>query len=265
MVADQASGRPAGWKRDPSGRHYGRWWDGEGWTENVISAEKVQSVDPLQPRPPKTISAPPPPPRPDPVQAARMSTPAGKSRRVPLWVKIAIPVVVVIGLASAGGDDSGKDVQVSGPAPTSGPVQSVAPATTATPASPTDTLRAAVAKALGKGRSGVERISNVSAGEPTVVEWAIAENLTEGLTKDTARREATKILQALKDSGADYQTARMVGSFALVDQLGNTREGQVVMAVYDRATVDKINFSGFNFKNVFDIAEVAVIHPSFRY
>lgn len=122
-----------------------------------------------------------------------------------------------------------------------------------------------MAKALGKGRSGVERISNVSAGEPTVVEWAIAENLTEGLTKDTARREATKILQALKDSGADYQTARMVGSFALVDQLGNTREGQVVMAVYDRATVDKINFSGFNFKNVFDIAEVAVIHPSFRY
>lgn len=130
MVADQASGRPAGWKRDPSGRHYGRWWDGEGWTENVISAEKVQSVDPLQPRPPETISAPPPPPRPDPVQAARMSTPAGKSRRVPLWVKIAIPVVVVIGLASAGGDDSGKDVQVSGPAPTS----EAATAPTATPA-----------------------------------------------------------------------------------------------------------------------------------
>lgn len=122
-----------------------------------------------------------------------------------------------------------------------------------------------MSKALGKGRSGVERLPNVSAGEPTVIEWAIAENLTEGLTKDTARRETTKILQALRDSDADYQTARLVGSFALVDQLGNTREGQVVMAVYDRATVDRINFSGFNFKNVFDIAEVAVIHPSFRY
>lgn len=52
-MADQGSGqqRPAGWKRDPSGRHFGRWWDGSAWTEHVISAEKVQSVDPLPPRP----------------------------------------------------------------------------------------------------------------------------------------------------------------------------------------------------------------------
>ncbi len=48
-MADQGTGqeRPAGWKRDPSGRHYGRWWDGSRWTEHVISAERIQSVDPL--------------------------------------------------------------------------------------------------------------------------------------------------------------------------------------------------------------------------
>lgn len=52
-MADQGSGqqRPAGWKKDPSGRHYGRWWDGSHWTAHVISAERVQSVDPLPPRP----------------------------------------------------------------------------------------------------------------------------------------------------------------------------------------------------------------------
>lgn len=52
-MADQGTGqqRPAGWKKDPSGRHFGRWWDGQKWTENVISAEKVQSIDPLPPRP----------------------------------------------------------------------------------------------------------------------------------------------------------------------------------------------------------------------
>ena len=52
-MADQGSGqqRPAGWKKDPSGRHYGRYWDGEQWTEHVTSAEKVQSIDPLPPRP----------------------------------------------------------------------------------------------------------------------------------------------------------------------------------------------------------------------
>lgn len=48
-MADQGqpSTRPAGWKKDPSGRHFGRWWDGEKWTENVISSEKVVGVDPL--------------------------------------------------------------------------------------------------------------------------------------------------------------------------------------------------------------------------
>ena len=50
-MADQESGqqRPAGWKKDPSGRHFGRYWDGKQWTEHVISAERVQSIDPVQP------------------------------------------------------------------------------------------------------------------------------------------------------------------------------------------------------------------------
>lgn len=52
-MADQGPGqqRPAGWKKDPTGRHFGRYWDGSQWTEHVISAEKVQTVDPLPPRP----------------------------------------------------------------------------------------------------------------------------------------------------------------------------------------------------------------------
>lgn len=65
-MADQGAGqRPAGWKKDPSGRHFGRWWDGSQWTEHVISAEKVQSVDALPPRPEPAIfpeGAPPAPP-----------------------------------------------------------------------------------------------------------------------------------------------------------------------------------------------------------
>lgn len=67
-MADQGPGqqRPAGWKKDPSGRHFGRWWDGSTWTEHVMSAEKVQSVDQLPLRPEPTIfseaAAPPAPP-----------------------------------------------------------------------------------------------------------------------------------------------------------------------------------------------------------
>ena len=76
-MADQGTGqgRPAGWQKDPSCRHYGRWWDGSQWTEHVISAEKVQSVDSLPPGPESAIfpeGAPPPPAAPNrPAQAER--------------------------------------------------------------------------------------------------------------------------------------------------------------------------------------------------
>ena len=36
--------------RDPSGRHFGRYWDGEQWTDHVISAETVPSIDPVNRR-----------------------------------------------------------------------------------------------------------------------------------------------------------------------------------------------------------------------
>jgi hypothetical protein len=51
-MAQQAAGREraAGWMKDPSGRHFGRYWDGVRWTEHVISAETVPSIDPVNQR-----------------------------------------------------------------------------------------------------------------------------------------------------------------------------------------------------------------------
>ena len=115
-MADERTGlhRPAGWKKDPTGRHFGRWWDGNQWTKNVISANKVQSIDPLAawlepltlpeippPAPPRTAAAtpPPPPPRREPgkvlMAAPSMETATGPSapppRREPGKVLMAAP------------------------------------------------------------------------------------------------------------------------------------------------------------------------------
>jgi Protein of unknown function (DUF2510) len=38
--------RPAGWERDPSGRHEYRYWDGAAWTDDVAD-QGVTSVDPM--------------------------------------------------------------------------------------------------------------------------------------------------------------------------------------------------------------------------
>lgn len=38
--------RPAGWERDPSGRHEYRYWDGSSWTDDVAD-QGITSVDPI--------------------------------------------------------------------------------------------------------------------------------------------------------------------------------------------------------------------------
>lgn len=76
-MTEQERPRPAGWKKDPTGRHFGRYWDGAAWTEHVISAEKVQSVDPLPPRgEPALFPDSPPAPAPGRPAAAQVAQPA---------------------------------------------------------------------------------------------------------------------------------------------------------------------------------------------
>src|SRR4051794_11168383 len=54
--------KSAGWKRDPWGRHAGRYWDGSRWTHHVMSAERVPATDPVPNDPIPRKSAVPPPP-----------------------------------------------------------------------------------------------------------------------------------------------------------------------------------------------------------
>lgn len=118
MADEVTDPRAAGWKKDPSGRFVGRYWDGTTWTEHVVTEDRVRSVDPVQT--PNPSSRPPIPadPRPTPAPAPSRprlapptaAPPAEIGRRVPLWAKVALPVVVVVGLVvaiTAGGDKNG--------------------------------------------------------------------------------------------------------------------------------------------------------------
>lgn len=152
-MADQGQRqpRPAGWKKDPSGRHFGRYWDGEAWTEHVISAEKIQGIDPVPARPepslvPDSPSPPVPPPTTmlaqpgatfrGPVPTATGWTPQGPSRgpvptnpprddpkgqgtnkvlvairRWPRWLQWTIGVVVVLVIVGAAASGGEDDQQ----------------------------------------------------------------------------------------------------------------------------------------------------------
>jgi hypothetical protein len=94
-----------GWKRDPSGRFAGRYWDGSAWTEHVVAQNRVRSTDPVpaEAEVPPTAPAPAAAPQPRPRAA-----PPGWRRAWPLWARVALPVAVVIAIVvalSRGGKD----------------------------------------------------------------------------------------------------------------------------------------------------------------
>ena len=103
---------------------------------------------------------------------------------------------------------------------------------------------------------------NEAAGVITVT-WLIEDILTEDLTRSGARRDATDILRKADTSSTGFETITMIGMFAMQDTFGNVSEQNVVALTFQRATIDKINWSNFLPENIYTIADVAKIHPAF--
>lgn len=163
--------RPAGWRKDPSGRHFGRYWDGQGWTDHVISAEKVQSVDPLAEQS-LFAEAPPPAPAPASAPAVTYKGPAPtapgyvpepkrskRSKRdggVKVW-KIALGVTlglflfmgVCVALIAGGTDKAAKKVESADTSPSTSPSTSPTPFVS-TQATKTTTAAPAQEASLGE-------------------------------------------------------------------------------------------------------------------
>jgi DNA modification methylase len=53
----------------------------------------------------------------------------------------------------------------------------------------------------------------------------------------------------------------------MVDMYGRTSVDQVATLTYSRATLDKIDWNNFDFKNIWNIpiADSAEVHPAFQY
>ena len=140
--------------------------------------------------------------------------------------------------------------------------------TTSQPKTDNKKLNDAIKKTIGKNSRGIKnniQVLGPEAGGDISITWAIDESLTEGLTKDEARIEATDILKAIVKSKIKYTSVQLIGTYELVDKLGNTKESNVVIVNYTKELVDSINFKNFSFKNVFNIDTTAYIHPAFQY
>lgn len=126
----------------------------------------------------------------------------------------------------------------------------------------------AVEKELGEGNREVSRIAELEFDKPNegaiFIKWAINDNLTENFIKYGAKMDVVRILKALADSQIDYTYITLSGTFSLVDQFGNSEEKNVVYLVFNKSTVDRINWDNFLTDNIYKIADQTNIHVLFR-
>lgn len=127
-------------------------------------------------------------------------------------------------------------------------------------------VREAVVGALGRrNRDGAPspRVSFDEATGRVSVNWAINENLTEGMTKRGAQLDIVHILEAVVDSRVPFNAVDIEGTYSMVDTFGNASEQSVVSVTYSRETVTRINFDNFLTENAYVIADGKRIHPAF--
>jgi hypothetical protein len=187
------------------------------------------------------LRPPPPPPK------------KSTSPRAILAVIGAIVLLIIVGKAcgQGGKDDSTSTSTSSSRAVTASP-------TSTTPQSPTPPAHV---KALTINPPPGPGIDVVTA------RYKISENLTKGLTKDGARIDTVDILKYITAAYPDLTEVQVDATADMVDQYGRTSEDQVVALVYSRASLDKINWDNFDFKNIWNypIVESADVHPAFLY
>lgn len=134
---------------------------------------------------------------------------------------------------------------------------------TAVPQSAEEVVLEAVAARLRDGNRDVARVGQVSVSYGVIeVKWAINDNLTEGMIKDGAKLDIVDILKAVDGCGIEYELINVEGTFRMKDKLGNAAEQTVVWATYPAETVGRINWDGFVFDDVYDIASTYKLHPA---
>lgn len=153
------------------------------------------------------------------------------------------------------------------------PTITFTPAPTNTPAptftsDPYAAFKKDVRRILGTGNRSVPRVAAINFNDPEpgaiFINWALNDLYTTSLTGYGARSEATKILEALHESGLNYTYIILSGSFSMIDKFGNASEDNIFNLTFYKSTVEKINWNNFLVDDIDNIADNAFIHPDLR-
>lgn len=106
-------------------------------------------------------------------------------------------------------------------------------------------------------------------GTSVTVTIVSSENLTEGLTKDSARLAVSYVVQAAQGSSlpAEVASVVVVVRYDLVNQFGEVAEADVIAAPFSRETVDRLQFDNLDRTEILRVADQGAlwVHPAFAY
>jgi hypothetical protein len=106
-------------------------------------------------------------------------------------------------------------------------------------------------------------------GTSVTVTIVSSENLTEGLTKDSARLAVSNVVQAAQGVSLPAQVTSVVVvvRYDLVNQFGEVAEADVIVATFSRETVDRLQFENLDRTEILRVADQGAlwVHSAFAY
>jgi hypothetical protein len=101
-------------------------------------------------------------------------------------------------------------------------------------------------------------------GDEVTARFAISDNFTEGMIKDSGRFETIDILKYAKLTYPNAASVNVQGSFPMKDAYGNTSTQVVVNLTYMKTTLNQINFDGVDKDKIWELADSGTVAPAFR-
>jgi hypothetical protein len=145
------------------------------------------------------------------------------------------------------------------------PGTTAAPPTTAgRPPTAEEQLGQAIQAKLGEAGQ-VASVAAPPGGDQVTVTWDIRRAGSQGLTENNARFGVMRIMRAIQETqltaAGDAPRVRLVGRY---QPAGSTTPVTAVRLRFDPSTVERADFHDRNYLQAFELADAAVIHPSFR-
>ena len=177
---------------------------------------------------------------------------------------VVIVLALVVPVFNGGGENPGPTVTTGAfgsPGTTAPPV-----ATTTTSGRP-PTAEEQLGQAAQDELGTAGKVVSVTAptGGPVTVTWEIARAGSTGLTKNNARFGVMRIMRAIQQTtasaGGDAPGVRLLGRYQLA---GSASPVTVVRLRFDPSTVERGDFDDRRYLEAFELADAAVIHPTFR-